>query len=569
MGNVGIGTTAPGYKLEVAGSAQISDPAGQVIRLGTRVDSVLDVDYTVNKRGLSIHANNTTYKPNLVEIYSYDGANWINRLTLKYEGNVGIGTTTPSSWLEIATVTNWWGIGLGTDGNKHFLIGRGNNLDERRLTLHIPNVAQYGGTGTIPRLEIVSSGNVILFSIKSDSGDTYIKGNVGIGTTSPTEKLEVAGNIKATGSFPLIWFGSEGRRYRIENYDNRLILADAGVRRVFEYDPSGWLNLAAGTNIYISSTGNVGIGTMAPGAKLHIRDGYLRIDSPGLGWGTNQRIISAGPLSFQPDIDDSGDPFIYFLNPAGSPTVFINTNTGNVGIGTTSPAEKLHVVGNVRIDNILEVGGAGGWTRIRFTAHPIDAMIVKLNPSGYDSWLWLENYADAGRYATIGLFRGVVSGTPRFLILGGDDFATMPFEFLPRDGKITIFGDTNLYRSAANVLKTDDDFDARSLRIGGVEVIDSARNLKNVTSIAQSLLPDVDNSRDLGSSTSRWRTVYAVTVITGDLGFEELKCLICGREFREGDDIVFRVRKVNDKQVLCIPVHFECKHLKNEPLSDS
>jgi hypothetical protein len=98
------------------------------------------------------------------------------------------------------------------------------------------------------------------------------------------------------------------------------------------------------------STGNVGIGTTAPADKLHIYNGYLRIDSPGLGWGTNQRIVSFGPLSFQPDTDNTGDPFIYFLNPAGSATVFINTNTGNVGIGTTAPGYRLEVVGSVGAD---------------------------------------------------------------------------------------------------------------------------------------------------------------------------------------------------------------------------
>jgi len=43
--------------------------------------------------------------------------------------------------------------------------------------------------------------------------------------------------------------------------------------------------------------------------------------------------------------------------------------------------------------------------------------------------------------------------------------------------------DVCLYRSAADVLKTDDDFDARSLRIGGTEVIDSSRNIKNVVDV--------------------------------------------------------------------------------------
>jgi len=104
-----------------------------------------------------------------------------------------------------------------------------------------------------------------------------------------------------------------------------------------------------------------------------------------------------------------------------------------VGIGTTSPAEKLHVIGNVRIDDAYKL-------------------------------LW---------------------------------------------------SDVNLYRGGADLLKTDDDFDARSIKVGGVEVVDTGRNLKNVASIVQSLLPDSDNLRDLGSSSLRWRDLYVAGTVYG------------------------------------------------------
>ncbi|MHA1290669.1 MAG: hypothetical protein ACTSPB_25070, partial [Candidatus Thorarchaeota archaeon] len=51
--------------------------------------------------------------------------------------------------------------------------------------------------------------------------------------------------------------------------------------------------------------------------------------------------------------------------------------------------------------------------------------------------------------------------------------------------------------------------DIGSLKIGGNEVIDASRILKNIASIAQNLLPDADDTRDLGSSSYRWKTVYA------------------------------------------------------------
>jgi len=58
-----------------------------------------------------------------------------------------------------------------------------------------------------------------------------------------------------------------------------------------------------------------------------------------------------------------------------------------------------------------------------------------------------------------------------------------------------------------------------SLQIGGTMVIDSNRVLQNISSIAQSLLPSSDNAFDLGSSSYKWRNVYAVNIYTGDLVF--------------------------------------------------
>ncbi|GIW90788.1 MAG: hypothetical protein KatS3mg109_1220 [Pirellulaceae bacterium] len=107
-------------------------------------------------------------------------------------------------------------------------------------------------------------------------GNAVFNGNVGVGAVSPTAKLELA-NI---GVQPAIkWTATGGRTYGIEPYDNRLILADLGVTRIFEYDPSGWLNLQApGINIYLSSAG-VAVGSTDPQSyKLRVA-GTSKIDN--------------------------------------------------------------------------------------------------------------------------------------------------------------------------------------------------------------------------------------------------------------------------------------------------
>lgn len=125
-------------------------------------------------------------------------------------GKLGIGITSPSVPFEIGSsnssgqpifkmsgLSNWWGIGLGTDGGNHYLIGRGSSLSERRLTIHIPNSSNYSDTQQ-PTFEVVSTGADQLFTIEAQTGTSFLKGNLGIGTTSTgSHKLAVEGTIGA------------------------------------------------------------------------------------------------------------------------------------------------------------------------------------------------------------------------------------------------------------------------------------------------------------------------------------------------------------------------------------
>jgi hypothetical protein len=118
--------------------------------------------------------------------------------------------------------------------------------------------------------------------------------------------------------------------------------------------------------VTIDQDGNVGIGTTTPGAKLQIAGGAVRLDAPqGAPYGYSIRIGSgwggwARAYGFHSSADaelaafgayGSGNTLTYaFIGPGAtafnSPWMVI-TNTGNVGIGTTTPSQKLSVVGNI------------------------------------------------------------------------------------------------------------------------------------------------------------------------------------------------------------------------------
>ncbi len=176
-------------------------------------------------------------------------------------------------------------------------------------------------------------------------------GNLGIGTTSPGEKLHVDGNIRAGSP------GSNKIYYRfLEAPESNLHLDAASENDIFlgHYNKNNIRFGSSGNWMIVKNNGNVGIGTINPSERLQVA-GNIAVENSGaieVGHGLSEKEVNAGKIAYQKfseglDIVGAGttntNRKITFFAEGGS------NFTGSVGIGTTNPGTyyKLIVEGKI------------------------------------------------------------------------------------------------------------------------------------------------------------------------------------------------------------------------------
>jgi len=212
-----------------------------------------------------------------------------------------------------------------------------------------------GAAELLPRQQIVS----VPFALRAGeadsavgwsqaTGNTTTSNNVGIGTSEPTATLEVNGTIKATGNISTLGY-LKGKLISMES-DQISSMFNIGLRGNYYID-GNYIDMLY--NAY-ESDGNYYVPRHIA-CRLKIgREGY----SFQIFGQINQ--VYPGPVTFTEimKIDASGvvvNGPITATNLGGatswtrSGANLYNTNTGNVGIGTTSPGAKLEVTGNISV----------------------------------------------------------------------------------------------------------------------------------------------------------------------------------------------------------------------------
>jgi len=247
-------------------------------------------------------------------------------------GNVGIGNTVPGAKLE---VTGQVKITGGTPAAGQVLTS-----DAAGLATWEPVSAGMGGSGTASYIPKFFGATTLANSIIYNDG-----ANVGIGTTSPDNNLDVEG--ANSGVIRVTKTGGSYSYFAQGGFGGQLVLNDTvGGTKIF---------LSAGQASYFLN-GNVGIGTTSPDALLDVENATgatIRVTNTDASYSYLYQGDSGGSLLLQ---NAAGTAFVA-LNSYGSSYL----TGGNLGIGNTSPSSPLSIGGSGNSSYNIYSGTAAGY----------------------------------------------------------------------------------------------------------------------------------------------------------------------------------------------------------------
>ncbi|HDY73071.1 MAG TPA: hypothetical protein ENH86_00665 [Candidatus Jorgensenbacteria bacterium] len=250
-------------------------------------------------------------------------------------GYVGIATTTPS---EMLYVFGNIGVSGNVEASGSFVGSLSGSLSAANVSSEVFGRLQGEGNFAFPAsLGVATSSEDGLPQSLSVYGGGYFSGDVGIGTVSPSEKLEVVGNI---------------------------LLGEATTNNIIEFQRQNY-GISKANEIQFDS---------GDGLQSTIR---WERDNTNLG------VIGRANLYLIADADNSESASIIFQSHhstfGGGTELMRIEDTGNVGIGTAGPSYKLEVIGDLRVSATSTFSGnwslgGGAMTNLNMNSQNITAV---------------------------------------------------------------------------------------------------------------------------------------------------------------------------------------------------
>jgi len=339
------------------------------------------------------------------------------RMRVKAQGNIGVGTTSPSTNLE---VNGSFRTGDGSNyaqitaaGDLFFKASADYLLGPNRYVFRYLLDEDYGMyfNSNDARYELTDATGAPVFFTHIDSGNTYVRGSLGVGTMVPQAMLDVRGSavfgngggsdyaeLGATGD--LQFYGAADYLVASDRYafryasnqnfglyfnatDVRYDFLDASAQPVF-------FTHAITGNAYIK--GRTGIGTTTPQSMLDVRGDAVFGDVNSVEYAS---ISATGDLQFYGPADylvgnnryafryagnenfglyfNATDARYEFKDATAQPVMYVKATNGNaymagkLGVGVTNPIQQLEVAGGIKIGNTnANQVGTIRWTGLDF-----------------------------------------------------------------------------------------------------------------------------------------------------------------------------------------------------------
>jgi hypothetical protein len=255
-------------------------------------------------------------------------------------GSVGVGTPSPQTLFQVEGTQNYTGT---TPAPADFAANIGSGTSGK------VGIGQYNGQ---PALQGMGTGTSYALYLNPAAGKVVLAlggGNVGIGRTPTTSKLEIAGDVQLLDDLhPAVYYTES------DNSDlTWTTVADARAWSLRLNNTSPYPILVQEDKDVIFNAANVGIGTTSPVAKLSVV-------GAAVGWpatsGTTQTGIAArfqqtaSALALDIGGNSGSGAWLQATNSDDLSLEYpliLNPNGGAVGIGTASPGTKLHLAGGM------------------------------------------------------------------------------------------------------------------------------------------------------------------------------------------------------------------------------
>ena len=376
---VGIGTNAPQRPLHINGTEG-------VLRLTSTASGN-------NGFEVGIGASSQAFLWQAENSYIQIATNATERLRISAEGDVGIGITT-----------------FGNFSTSKELLIKGDAVNTNAVAQVISNdsgssLAMYAGANSTDHPLLIYQKDLRFGSATSTGLVGYAEkmritaaGNVGIGTSAPTYRLNV---LRSDGQVAFLTDGTTA---------DLAITCSSGVTSM---SPTTGI-LAFGTSsterMRIDSSGNVGIG-ITPTARLHVSGTIQSVQGA-----TTIQMYTTGGSGV---ISQLGAYALTFLTN-GSEKVRI-TSAGNVGIGTDAPIAKLNVFGGVGDSSSEEAVFA--LTRTSSTSNVLSAKLALTAPNTYSQNLVFRIKTTASSAEDPSYYTDVAAITANGITFNGDTAA--------------------------------------------------------------------------------------------------------------------------------------------------